>query len=336
MFVLGVAAVTPEVRISGEVLSECAVGDSIAFRAGVKSRCISLPLEYVRLSSDVHIGRVDSVDMDVLERRKVATTTPTSLGVLAARAVLQRAGISVEQIGLVLGDTGTPYQTCPSEAQRIAGEFGVKIPAYDLVGGMAAVPHMLSVVSRWSLARAPEYLLYVSTNTPSQHVNYRLDRLARDLFGDAAVALVLGKQPAPSAKGVRVAYSGFRSEDVRRNPVVIERAARVDVKALLSPVQVKAFVSAEIEILQQFDATLMHRALFVAPQLFAAEAGEYLNQYGVTSQQIISGVDDNGFSLGSSHGVALAKGWSALQSGQPLVLMHCGDGQCGSVVLALE
>jgi 3-oxoacyl-[acyl-carrier-protein] synthase III len=284
---------------------------------------VSLPVEYIRSTGNA----------DVLEGWKVATTTPTLLGARAARDVLQRVGLSIEQVGLVIGDTGTPYQTCPSEAQRIAGEFGVKIPAYDLVGGLAAVPHMLSVVSRWSGARLPDYLLYVSTNTPSQHVHYGRDPVAAGLFGDAAVALVLGKHRAACGANVRVAYAAFRAEETRRTPIVIERSARVNTQALLLADQIKGFIAAEMQRLQQFDATLSQKALFVAPQLYAAEAGENLTQYGVGSQRIISGVDEDGFSLGSSHGVALTKAWSALQSGQPVVLMHCGDGQCGSVVL---
>jgi 3-oxoacyl-[acyl-carrier-protein] synthase III len=324
MYVLGVVAATPDLCISGEEPRECAVsGSPIAGRAGVRAKRVSLPVEYIRSTGNA----------DVLEGWKVATATPTSLGVQAVRDVLQRTGLSIEQVGLLLGDTGTPYQTCPSEAQRIAGELGVKIPAYDLVGGIGAVPHMFSVLSRWSAARLPEYLLYVSTNTPSQHAHYGRDPVAAGLFGDAAVALVLGKQRAASGPSVRVAYAAFRAEETRRTPIVIERSARVNTESLLSAVQIKGFIAAEMQRLQQFDATLSQKALFVAPQLYAAEAGESLTQYGVGSQQIISGVDENGFSLGSSHGVALTKSWSALQSGQPVVLMHCGDGQCGSVVL---
>jgi 3-oxoacyl-[acyl-carrier-protein] synthase III len=324
MFLLGVAAATPDVVISGEETHECAVsGSPIAGRSGVRTRRVSLPLEYIRATGNV----------DVLEGWKVATATPTSLGVQAARAVLQRVGISMEQVGLVLGDTGTPYQTCPSEAQRIAGEFGVKTPAFDLVGGIAAVAHMFSVVSRWSALRAPEYLLYVSTNTPSQHVHYGRDPVAAGLFGDAAVALVLGRHPVASGTSMRVAYSAFRAEEARRAPIVIERSARVDTQALLSLKQVKDFIAAEMERLQQFDTTLSQRALFVAPQLYAAEAGEYLGQCGVRAEQCVSGVEEVGFSLGSAHGIALTKAWNAVQSGQPVVLMHCGDGQCGSVVL---
>ena len=324
MFVLGVAAATPDVLLSGAQPRECAFsGSPIAGRSGVRTKRVSLPLDYIRSKGNA----------DFLVGWSVATTTPTLLGAQAVRDVLQRIGLSIEQIGLVLGDTGTPYQTCPSEAQRIAGEFGVKIPAYDLVGGIAAVPHMFSVVSRWSTARLPEYLLYVSTNTPSQHVHYGSDPVAAGLFGDAAVVIVLGKQRAASGPSVGVAYARLRAEETRRTPIVIERSARVNTEALLSSDQLKAFIAAEMQRLQQFDATLSQKALFIAPQLYAAEAGENLTQYGVGSQQIISGVDETGFSLGSSHGVALAKSWNALQSGQPVVLMHCGDGQCGSVVL---
>jgi len=327
MFVLGVATASPSIVVSSEEPREFSVGRSpLAARAGVREKCVSLPIEYIR----------ETGNTDPVEGWKVATATPTSLGVQAVRDLLQQVGVSIEQVGLVLGDTGTPYQTCPSEAQRIAGEFGVKTAAFDLVGGIGAVPHMLSVVSRWGVQRTPDYALYVSTNTPSQHVHYKQDPVSAGLFGDAAVALLLGKQPRTGSRSARVAHAAFRPEDSRRTPIVFERSARINPEALLSPEQFNHFISTEVDRLERFDAKLISEGIFIAPQLYAADAEESLARSGVTLNRIVSGVDQVGFSLGSAHGVALSKVWMSLSRGQSVVMMHCGDGQCGSAVLVVE
>jgi 3-oxoacyl-[acyl-carrier-protein] synthase III len=324
MIVLGVASASPSIVVAGDEPREYAVSaSSLAARAGVRSKRISLPLDYVRETGNV----------DPLEGWKVAAATPTSLGVQAVRDLLQRTGVSIEQIGLVLGDTGTPYQTCPSEAQRIVGELGVKTAAFDVVGGIGAVPHFISVVARWSASRIPDYLLYVSTNTPSQHVNYRLDPNSAGLFGDAAVAVLLAKENVAGARSMRVAYSAFRAEAARRSPVVIERSLRVDDRALMSPAQLEQYISDEMQLLKRFDPSITETAMFVAPQLYSADAEGVLGSHGVSAHRVVSGVADIGFSLGSAHGVALAKVWDDVEPGRAVVLMHCGDGQCGSVVL---
>jgi len=324
MFLLGVATASPSVVVSGDEPRQCAVRNSpVAARAGVRSKRLSLPREYIESTGNG----------DLFEGWKAATATPTSLGVQAAKSVLEQVGVTIGQVGLVVGDTGTQYQTCPSEGQRIAGEFGVKTASFDLVGGIGAVPHFFSVVSRWSSARVPEYLLYVSTNTPTQQVDYRNDAESAGLFGDASVALVLSKQRPAAGRSARVAYAAFRAEPVRRLPIVIERTVKVHSAALLSDDELKHFIASELELLKRHQPEILQKASFIAPQLYAGAAHEILGAHGVSSRQVVSGVEDIGFSLGSSHGVALAQVWNTLEAGEVVVLMHCGDGQCGSVVL---
>jgi len=326
MFLLGVTTVSPAAAVSDSELKRLIRGEpsDIAKRvSGVSSRRISLPFDYITATGN----------SDPLEGWKVATSSPTSLGVQAVRELLAISGISIEQVGLTLGDTGTPYQTCPSEAQRIMGEFGVKSAAFDLVGGIGAVPHALAVVSRWSSERLPEYMMYVSTNTPSQQVNYHEDPSSAGLFGDAAVALLFGKSAGDKGRRIKISYAKFSPEDRRRLPVVAQGSVRLNEDDLLSAEQLSNNISAELESLRSFDSKLVGNAVFIAPQLYAAQAAEILNRCGVAGDRIVSGVNDIGFSIGASHGVALAKVWEKISKERPVVLMHCGDGQRGSVVL---
>jgi 3-oxoacyl-[acyl-carrier-protein] synthase III len=326
MFLLGVTTVSPAAVVSDVELKQLIRGepsDIVKNVTGVSSRRLSLPLDYIKATGNI----------DPLEGWKVAMASPTSLGVQAVRELLAKSGISIEQIGLMLGDTGTPYQTCPSEAQRVMGEFGVKAPAFDLVGGIGAIPHALAVLSRWSAERFPEYLVYLSTNTPSQQINYQQDPTSAALFGDAAVALLIGKSGVSAGKRLKIAYAKFSPEDKRRLPVVVQGSIRLNSEEFLSADQLAKNISAEIEALRNFDPKLIDNAVFIAPQLYATQAAEVLNRGGVAGDRIISGVNDIGFSFGASHGVALAKVWDELSQERPVVLMHCGDGQRGSVVL---
>ena len=189
MYLLGVGSAFPSNTLSDGMLHDlgtsCSVSEQqIIERVGVRERTVSLPIEFVRSSHGA----------DIVEARKASIISPTALGAEAASRALGRAGISIEQIGLIIADCATPYQTCPSEAQRVAGSFGVKVPSYDLTLGSAAIPMVLNILDSWRDERVPEYVLFVSTNTPSLHVRYGVDNLSARIFGDAACALVLSRK----------------------------------------------------------------------------------------------------------------------------------------------
>jgi 3-oxoacyl-[acyl-carrier-protein] synthase III len=325
MFVVGVGTAFPESSISDGELAEIGVtlgaGDrEFLARVGVASRAVSVPVDHIKQTGNG----------DIFAAWNVAQATPTSLGVAAVKASLAQVGIGIESIGLVLADTATPYQTCPSEAQRIAGEFGLKVPAYDIVGGVGAIASFLSTLSAWKPERLPDYILCVSTNTPSQQVRYREDGVCGALLGDAAVALVLSPR---DARGGRVASTSLLSERGYRTPVVIAEKACFHLDRVLSTDAVKRYLESEIRSLLEVTPGLLRDGVFVPPQLYATEAAKVLGQHGIEPHRVVTTVRERGFSLGSSSGVALASVWPALSTGSPIVVLHCGDGLCGSVVV---
>jgi 3-oxoacyl-[acyl-carrier-protein] synthase III len=325
MFIHGVGVAFPGRSLSNGDRASLGVKlnaeqQSIVERCGVCSQGVSLPLEYIQSTGN----------LDVLEAWKVATHTPTGLGVEAVRHALSQAGIAIESVGLIVADTATPYQTCPSEAQRIAGEFGLKLPAYDIVGGIGAIPHYLSMFSSWREDRSPDYALCISTNTPSQHVCFKDDPVGASLFGDAAVAIVLSRKVKSP---VQVLDTHLLPEPKGRSPVVVEGRIQCNADAMLSKQELKNFLAAQVERLNSGDFKLSSSTKVIPPQLYAAESADILKGLGLTEDQILSIVNDRGFTLGSSYGLCLAQGWGALTSGAAVVMMHCGDGVRGSVVL---
>lgn len=325
MFIHGVGVAFPEGSLSNGDRTALGIKlnqeqQDIVQRCGVVSQAISLPVDYIQATGNV----------DVLEAWKVATHTPTTLGVQAAKHALSQAGTTMEAVGLVVADTATPYQTCPSEAQRIAGEFGLKLPAYDIVGGVGAIPHCFSMFSLWREDRVPDYALCISTNTPSQHVCFKDDPLSASLFGDSAAAVVISKK---HRSPVRVVHAQVVHEPKGRSPVVVEGPIRCVSDEMLSRQELAAFLTSELERLKSGAFTISSSTKIIPPQLYAAEAAEILKDLGVSGDQIVSAVSDRGFTIGSSYGLALAQSWGALMSGGSAVILHCGDRMRGSVVL---
>lgn len=135
-----------------------------------------------------YLAQTKNADIEAVKQEQ--NQSPTDLCLAAATAAIAEAGISAEQLGLVIGDCATPWQTTPSEGQRVADRLGLKIPAYD-IGGGGIVPQHLSSLSRWRIERVPEYTLLLSGSTPTTRIDFKSGGQERWQFGDAACACVV-------------------------------------------------------------------------------------------------------------------------------------------------
>ena len=327
--ILGAGVAYPDVELSDGFLGELGLTPSgsdrlLLERFGVKTRRISLPLDYIESTRNEN----------AVEGRKFALTTPTVLGTQAARCAMARAGIRPEQLGLIVADTATPYQTCPSEAQRIGGALGLKVPAYDFVGGAETFPLFIETIRNWKPERVPEFVLCVSTNTPSQHVNYSNDALAAYLFGDSASAVVISTRVGGKLK---VLDSYLRRHGSKRTVFTLDRHVSCARDQILPSEEVSQGMIQGIQRLSENHALALKEALVIGPQLFAGDSAACTNTLGISPEQTPSPTKSHGYALGSSTGAALAESWDLLKSSQQVVILQAGDGmQSGSVMMASE
>jgi 3-oxoacyl-[acyl-carrier-protein] synthase-3 len=329
MYILGAGAAYPDLEISDEFLRSLGLAlssgeNSALARLGFRGRRTSLPLEYIESSRNT----------DVLEGRAKALESPTSLGVKAARQALERAGITIDEVGLLIADCGTPYQTCPSEAQRIAGAFNVKVAAYDVVAGSGAMPVFIEMLSTWKPERLPDYVLCVSTNTPSQQVSFSEPTLAPYVFGDAASAFVL----SPRREGkLRVVDSYLRKQSTYKAVVSVDRHIGFCAEQLLPSNEVANLIEQGCKRLSEKSGLSIAEALFIGPQLFCGDLAGVAAQMGISHEAVVVDAISAGYSLGSGAGCAVASCWDQLKGGQQVVLIHAGDGLwSGSVMFASE
>ncbi len=318
MFILGAGASYPEGVITDSDLAalgiplSAATQDALA-RSGVKARRTILPDGFIR----THKGA------DVLQSRAAATSSPTALGLAAARQALARAGVAAEQVGLVLADCATPRQTCPSEAQRIAGSLGLKVPAYDITAGIGALALVLDVLGSWKPERVPDYVLCMSTNTPTELVRYGEDPLAASLLGDAASAVVVSPRHRAGLEARRSFLTRDRSV---RPPVSVSRAVSVD-------------LSMPGELLRnQLSSGLLQlgapkAARLIGPQLFGAELQRIAASLSVDPDKVVDSAKEAGYSLGSSLGCALSAVWDEVSRGESVAILHEGDGISAGALL---
>lgn len=325
MFILGVGAAHPEAKITDEFLVSIGVAPTaqeaqLLSRFGVQTRRASLPQDYISTTKN----------REVLEGRSKALASPTSLAVTASRQALERAGIAIEQVGFIIADTATPYQTCPSEAQRIGGALGIKVPAYDIIAGSASIPLYLEMLSSWKPERIPDYVLCVSTNTLSQHVAYSGSAIPAYLYGDAAAACIVS--PRHSGK-LKVVDSYLERRGFLNASSVVERHISFVDDALLPKAEVQEMIAQGLKRISSDKAP----SSIIGPQLYSGEFAEYEKALGLASGALISATTRTGYALGASCGVALSSLWDTTKRGAAIALLHVGDGVwSGSIVLASE
>lgn len=327
---LGAGQALPSTSISNDFLMEVVPGvgsdartQALPLSSKIQSRRSALPLEYIKHTKN----------REVLEARKVALCSPTSLAVEAIAQALDRAGITKDQVGMIVADCATPFQTCPSEAQRIGGALGIKIPAFDVVGGAASFSLYLDLLISWDEAKLPDYVVWVSTNTPTLHVNYGINSSAPFLFGDGAAALVVstrvpGSVRVTNAELLRTVEGGITSR--------IDSHISFNDAAVPSAEVARSTLHSAICGAQKLRKDPSSKIFVISSNLGEDNLEELCSEVEVENVVPLSSLRQQGYSLGSTGMIELANVWDTLRSGDVVSVSHVGDRFVGSCELVVS
>ena len=148
--------------------------------------------------NDWFVGKIDTSDewirtrTGIRERRFAGPEdTSASLGLQAARAALDRAGLRPDELDLIICATVTPDTMCPANACPIQAGLGCRpIPSFDLSAACTGFLYAMSVADQFIRARTVRNVLVVGTDVLSRTLDLT-DRNSCILFGDGAGAAVL-------------------------------------------------------------------------------------------------------------------------------------------------
>jgi 3-oxoacyl-[acyl-carrier-protein] synthase-3 len=136
----------------------------------------------------------------IRERRLAAETEATSdLAYEAAKRALDAAGLTADQLDLILVATITPDMFFPSTACLLQNKLGAKqAAAFDLSAACSGFIYGLATASNMIATGMYKHVLVVGAETLSRITDYT-DRNTCILFGDGAGAVVLG--PVEEGRG---------------------------------------------------------------------------------------------------------------------------------------
>ena len=128
----------------------------------------------------------------IRERHIVDAGVATSdLGQAAAIKAIERAGLTPEDIGVVIVGTVTPDMLFPSTACLIQHKIGAPHAwGFDLSAACSAFTYALTTASQFVASGAHDHALVVGADVMSSIIDYQ-DRSTCVLFGDGAGAVVV-------------------------------------------------------------------------------------------------------------------------------------------------
>ncbi len=151
-------------------------------------------------------ARVDTSDDWIVARtgirqRHIAAEgeLTSDLATAAAQSALERAGVSAQEVDLIVLATATPDQTFPATAARVQAKLGMTRGfAFDVQAVCSGFVYALSVADNFLRLGQARTALVIGAETFSRILDWE-DRTTCVLFGDGAGAVVLRGEASTGA-----------------------------------------------------------------------------------------------------------------------------------------
>ncbi|MDE0756149.1 MAG: ketoacyl-ACP synthase III [Woeseiaceae bacterium] len=154
----------------------------------------------------------------IKRRHIVADNEMTSdLALAAARPAIDAAGISADDIDLIIVATTTPDKVFPSSACILQRKLGLeKIPAFDIQAACSGFVYALDVANRFIRTGGAENVLVIGAETMTRLIDWT-DRGTCVLFGDGAGAIILQASDVEGVISTHI-HSDGRHEELLHVP----------------------------------------------------------------------------------------------------------------------
>ncbi|MBB4040891.1 3-oxoacyl-[acyl-carrier-protein] synthase-3 [Microvirga flocculans] len=160
-----------------------------------------------------------------IEQRYIADEDETTsvLGIKAAEAALADAGLTADDIDLIICATSTPDYTFPSTATMIQSGLGMTHgAAFDLQAVCTGFVYAVATADKFLQSGSHKRALVVGAETFSRILDWN-DRTTCVLFGDGAGAIVLEAQEGEGTSADRgVLTSHLRSDGRYRDKLYVD------------------------------------------------------------------------------------------------------------------
>lgn len=149
--------------------------------------------------------------------------TTASLGAAAATQALERAGLTAQDIDLIICATSTPDNTFPATAVNIQNRLGMNHGfAFDVQAVCSGFVYAMATADLYIRGGMAKRVLVIGAETFSRILDWN-DRTTCVLFGDGAGALVLeGQEGSGTIDDRGILTSNLRSDGTHREKLYVD------------------------------------------------------------------------------------------------------------------
>jgi 3-oxoacyl-[acyl-carrier-protein] synthase III len=265
--------------------------------------------------------------------------TTSDLATTAARNALEAAGISTEQVDLIVVATLSPDTPIPATAVHVQRKLGIGCPAFDVNAACAGFSYAMSTATAMVEAGSADTVLVIGAEVLSRFLDFT-DRSVCVLFGDGAGALVLRPSDTPGVLGSVLGADGTTTESLfipaggSRVPASLETVAAHD-HSIRMPRGREVFHRAVtemaascLELLEKNGFRSEDVDLLVPHQANARIMNAVAERLGVRPGVAVSDVETVGNTSAASIPLALDRAWRAgrVEPGGLVLLTSFGAG----------
>ena len=166
MRILSVSFTTPKTRIERSTITKLnpllEQSTKSTYEMPELLRYTSLDLSYLTTTANRELTLTS----------KTTNSSTVTLGAEAVRNVLDRAGLSLEEVGLIVGQSFTSPESTPAYAAQVGCALAFKGPAFDIMSGSAGLVRILQVLASYKKDRVPQYVVCVVGDVLTQRIDY--------------------------------------------------------------------------------------------------------------------------------------------------------------------
>lgn len=278
----------------------------------------------------------------IRERHIVGPDEHTStMSVAAARQAMERAGVTADDLDLILVATSTPDYLTPPVSSQIQDMLGAhRAGAMALVVGCTGFVYAVVSAHQFIATGAARTVLVVGAETISRNLDWT-DRTTCVLFGDGAGAVVMQASDEAGA-GVQsfvLGSDGSGAEHLiqpsggTRNPPSAETISAGDNYLRMNGREVFKFATTKmseslVQVMDEAGITADDIDLFIPHQANARIIEYAAKKGGIPMEKVVMNVDRYGNTSAASIPIALAEAFEAgrAKPGDTLALVGFGAG----------
>lgn len=278
-----------------------------------------------------------------IEKRYFASEeeTTTYLASKAAVKALEAAGMTPDEIDMIIVATTTSDSVFPSTACQVQDQIGASnAGAFDIQAVCSGFAYSLAIADSMIRSGSAERVLVIGSETLSRILDWK-DRTTCVLFGDGAGAVVLEKSDGPGIFSYELKADGGRGvhvlatdSHIAGGQVIGDPFIRMNGK-LVFKAAVEKMTESALAVLKRANMDASAIDVYIPHQANLRIMNLVCTRLGIAEEKMIVSVSDHGNTSAASIPLALDKAYreGKLKRGDNVLLQGVGGGFTWASVL---